>query len=61
MKGDKIAELRREVGRKNREDVRFYFMTHLCATNVECSKALGLNIMVVGRDVKAIRAEWKDK
>ena len=48
-----------EEGRRNREAVRAFFTAHLCATNVECSKALGLSIMAVGRHVEAIRAEWK--
>lgn len=47
-----------ELGRKNLEAVRTYFSTHLCATNVECSKALGLSVFSVGRHVKEIRNDW---
>ena len=47
-----------EQGRRNREAVRAYFSTHLCATKVECAKELGLSVMAVGRHVEAIRAEW---
>lgn len=49
-----------EQGKRNREAVRAFFTAHLCATNVECAKALGLSVMAVGRHVEAIRAEWKD-
>lgn len=49
------------IGDRNRERVRHYFATHLCATRIECATSLGLNSCVVGRHVKAIRAEWKDE
>lgn len=47
----------REVGKKNLTAVRAYFASHLCATQRECSKALGLDVMAVNRHVKTIRAE----
>lgn len=48
-----------EIGRQNRERVRRFFKTHLCATNRECSAAIGMSVEAVGRHVMAIRAEWK--
>jgi predicted ArsR family transcriptional regulator len=48
-----------ELGEENREAVRKFFSTHLCCTQVECAKALGLSSMAVNRHVKAIRAEWR--
>ena len=47
-----------EIGRKNRERVRKFFATHLCATNRECAAALGMSVEAVGRHVAVIRAEW---
>ncbi len=49
-----------EIGRRNRERVRRYFETHLCATNRECSASIGMSVEAVGRHVMAIRAEWTD-
>ncbi len=49
-----------ELGRANLERVRTFFSEHLCATNQECAKALGLGVMAVGRHVATIRAEWRD-
>lgn len=49
------------TGIRNRQRVREFFATHLCATQVECAKVLGLSRGVVGDHVKAIRAEWKDE
>lgn len=46
------------TGCKNRERVRDYLARHLGATNVECSRALGLSAEAVGRHVADIRAEW---
>ena len=48
------------MGDANRAAVREFFVTHLCATQRECSKALGLSIMAVNRHVKKIRREWKN-
>lgn len=47
-----------ELGRNNLDRVRSFFQTHLCATNRECSKVLGLSVEAVGRHVKTIRGEW---
>lgn len=49
------------IGHENREAVRLFFMTHLCATNRECAAALGLSECAVGRHVSALRAEWGGK
>lgn len=49
-----------EIGSKNRDMVRRFFETHLCATNRECAAAIGLSVEAVGRHVAAIRSEWKD-
>jgi len=48
-----------QLGRDNRDAVRSYFKSHLCATQRECAAALGLSVTAVGRHVKAIRAEWR--
>lgn len=50
-----------EIGEKNREAVRRWFATHLCGTQRECAKALGLSDMAVNRHARAIRAEWRPK
>ena len=47
------------VGAENREAVRKWFQDHLCGTQRECAAALGINVCVVGRHVKSIRAEWR--
>lgn len=56
-----LSEHNKRRGKKNREAVRTYFAKHLCATHKECAAALGMNACVVGRHVKAIRAEWMGK
>lgn len=48
-----------ELGEENREAVRRFFQQHLCATQTECAKALGISAMAVNRHVRSIRAEWK--
>ena len=53
-----IAEANKAKGDANRERIRVWFRDHLCGTSRECAKALGMNECVVGRHVKAIRAEW---
>ena len=47
-----------ELGQENLKAIRAYFAKHLCATNVECSKALGISVFAVGRHVTTIRSEW---
>ncbi len=47
-----------KIGHENREAVRQFFASHIGCTNVECSKALGLSIMAVGRHVATLRQEW---
>lgn len=47
------------LGRENLEAVREWFTSHLCGTQVECARALGLSVMAVNRHVRTIRAEWK--
>lgn len=49
-----------ERGEANQEAVRRFFAEHLCATQSECAKALGLSPMAVNRHVKAIRAQWRN-
>lgn len=49
-----------ELGAANLEAVRTFFATHLCASQVDCVKALGLSPMAVNRHVKTIRSEWKN-
>ena len=49
-----------EIGRNNLEAVRGFFATHLCATQVECARALGLSVMAINRHVRTIRSEWRD-
>ncbi len=48
------------LGWENRERVREFFKTHLCATQTECAKALGLGLMAVNRHVRDIRSEWRN-
>lgn len=48
-----------ELGEENYRRVREYFRTHLCATQRECSEALGLSIMAVNRHVARIRDGWR--
>jgi hypothetical protein len=54
------AHSQKAVKEANQMAIRAFFSSHLCATNRECAEALGLNVCVVGRHVKSIRAEWKD-
>jgi len=49
------------IGDLNRTAVRRWFEEHLCGTQRECAAALGLSVMAVGRHVREIRAEWRDK
>lgn len=48
-----------ELGRENLAAVREWFVSHLCGTQVECARALGLSVMAVNRHVRTIRSEWK--
>lgn len=48
-----------EEGEKNRRAVREWFAAHLCGTQTECAKELGLSAMAVSRHVREIRAEWR--
>ncbi len=48
-----------ELGDKNLEAVRIFFGEHLCATQNECARVLGLSVMAVNRHVKEIRKEWR--
>lgn len=48
-----------EIGRENLEAVREFFAAHLCATQAECARALGLSVMAVNRHVRTIRSEWR--
>lgn len=45
-------------GEENYGRVVAFFNAHLCATQVECSKAIGISVKAVGRHVKRIRSEW---
>ena len=49
----------KKTGERNLRAVRKFFRDHLCATQVECSEAVGLSVMAVGRYVHKIRAEWR--
>lgn len=50
-----------DIGKKNREAVRAYFVLHVGCTNRECAAALGLNVNAVGRHIKTLRAQWGGK
>lgn len=45
-------------GEKNREAVRTLLRERPAITRAEIAKALAMNVVVVGRHVIAIRAEW---
>lgn len=47
-----------EIERQNLERVRQFFLSHLGATNRECSAAIGLSEYAVGRHVATLRSEW---
>jgi len=47
-----------QVGRDNLAAVRAYFKAYPCATNVECSHSLGINVNRVGKHVRTIRSEY---
>lgn len=49
-----------ELGEENYIRVLAYFMTHICATQRECSEELGLSIMAVNRHVARIRKGWRN-
>ena len=51
----------RAIGDNNRDRIKTYMLEHIGATNVECSKAIGLSVMAVGRHIKGMRAEWRQK
>lgn len=48
-------------GQDNLSAVRAWFESHLCGTQVECARALGLSAMAVNRHAKKIREEWREK
>lgn len=50
-----------KIGHENREAVRAYFADHIGCTSGECAKVLGLSVMAVGRHIKTLRQEWRDK
>lgn len=47
------------VGRANRTAVYEYFAKHLCHSNKDAAKALGLSPLAVGRHAQAIRSGWR--
>jgi predicted transcriptional regulator len=49
-----------KLGHKNREAVRWFFVTHPGCSQIDCAKALGLSVVAVNRHVKRLRAEWKN-
>lgn len=51
-------EINRAIGDANRERIRAWMILHLGGTNAECADALGMNVCVIGRHVKRLRAEW---
>lgn len=54
-----LVASRKAEAAANYRAVHIYFSTHLCATQAECAKALGLSVMAVNRHVRAIRSAWK--
>lgn len=50
-----------DLGEANLVAVREFFASHLCATQRECAKTLGLSDMAVNRHVRTIRADWREK
>lgn len=46
-------------GCENLNRVRAFFENHLCATQSECARTLGLSPMAVNRHVRTIRNEWR--
>ena len=51
----------RAIGDNNRDRIKTYMLEHVGATNVECGRALGLSVMAVGRHIKGLKAEWRQK
>ncbi len=49
------------IALSNRARVKAFFERYIGATNTECSDALKLSPMAVGRHVAAIRATWEGK
>lgn len=47
-----------QVGRDNLAAVRAYFKAYPCATNIECSASLGINVNRIGAHVRTIRTEY---
>lgn len=48
-------------GCENLNRVRAFFENHLCATQSECARTLGLSPMAVNRHVRTIRNEWRQE
>lgn len=53
------GELGAEIGRRNREAVRAYFLAHIGCSQLECAEAIGVGVFAVGRHIKRLRAEWE--
>ena len=51
----------RIIGERNRDLVDKFMRAHVGATNQECSHALGISAIAVGRHVATLKAEWKTK
>jgi hypothetical protein len=47
------------VGLEYHERIRTYFQTHLCASQKQCARDLGIDISTVRKHVALIRAEWR--
>jgi predicted transcriptional regulator len=47
------------LGMNNRARVLNWLRDHPGGTNRECAAALGMNVCVIGRHVKAIRKTWE--
>lgn len=55
----KVAELQKQLGNKNMERVRTWYLTHVCGTQIECARDLKMNVSVVCRHVFKLRKGWR--
>lgn len=52
-----IGEYNRNISEKNKESIRSFFKNNPFCTQLECAKALGMNVMTVSKHIKSLRQE----
>lgn len=52
-----IGDYNRKISESNKEAIRSFFKNNPFCTQLECAKALGMNVMTVSKHIKSLRQE----